>query len=199
MKKRIIILSVILLAILLIIPLVSTAAKNLIMYNPENGRPVIVVGEETPEELVGKEVSLMIPADNKPTVEKDTTESLPEEEINVVSQKRNVAYSELEIKAQLDAYKEREKRFNEIMYKYHGTEKIDQVLNAMNAENGETDIITSYTFPESGKTLLRYVVEIFDTMNPLEEEKEVLREFSQALVQYNDINDDDLENRINNL
>lgn len=61
MKKRIIILSIILLVIVLLIPLVVSSAQMLILYNPENGKPVIVAGEEIPEELMGEEVSIMIP------------------------------------------------------------------------------------------------------------------------------------------
>lgn len=197
MKRRIIFLSIISLVILLLIPIVVSAAKTLIMYNPKNGKPVIVAGEEIPEELMGQEVSVMVPQKVEPVSEEPIGNVT--EEINVVSQKRSISNSEQEIEAQIEAYKDLEENFDEIMYKYHGTEKINQVHTAMNNENPATDVITSYTFPESGKTLLRYVVEIFDTMNPTEEEKQVLREFSQMMVSGNDINDEELENRINSL
>lgn len=62
-------------------------------------------------------------------------------------------------------------------------------------------MITSYTFSESGKTLLSCVVETFDTMAHTEEEKQVLKEFSQMMVSCNSnkINDEELKERIDNL
>lgn len=172
---------------------------TIIRYNPFNGKPVIVVGEEVPEELIGKEVSLMIPPKAN-TVQEEVIENVTEE-INVVSENSNSYNSPEAINTRIKEYEQLERDFESIMYKYYGEEKINQILTAMNNENPETDMITSYTFPESGKILLRCVVEIFDTMNPTEEEKQVLREFSQMMLSghSNKINDDELKERINNL
>lgn len=176
---------------------ISFACKNIIKYNPFNGKPVIIAGKEIPEELIGEEVSLMIPPKTNTVLENEVIGNVTEE-INTVVPNSNV---DKEIEAKLQAYQELEENFEKIMYKYHGKEKIDEILTSMNNENPETDMITSYTFPESGKTLLRCVVEIFDTMTPTEEEKQVLREFSQMMVSGNSnkIDDEELKERINNL
>ena len=173
------------------------ACKSIIKYNPFNGKPVIVAGNEIPEELIGKEVSLMIPPKTNTVLENEVIGNVTEE-INTVVQNSNV---DKEIEAKLQAYQELEENFEKIMYKYHGKEKINKILDSMNNENPETDMITSYTFPESGKILLRCVVEIFDTMTPTEEEKQVLREFSQMMVNGNSnkIDDEELKERINKL
>lgn len=176
---------------------IAFACKNIIKYNPFNGKPVIVAGNEIPEELIGEEVSLMIPPKTNIVLENEVIGNVTEE-INTVVPNSNV---DKEIEAKLQAYQELEENFEKIMYKYHGKEKINKILDSMNNENPETDMITSYTFPESGKTLLRCVVEIFDTMTPTEEEKQVLREFSQMMVSGNSnkIDDEELKERINNL
>ena len=176
---------------------ISFACKNIIKHNPFNGKPVIIAGKEIPEELIGEEVSLMIPPKTNTVLENEVIGNVTEE-INTVVPNSNV---DKEIEAKLQAYQELEENFEKIMYKYHGKEKIDEILTSMNNENPETDMITSYTFPESGKTLLRCVVEIFDTMTPTEEEKQVLREFSQMMVSGNSnkIDDEELKERINNL
>lgn len=176
---------------------IAFACKNIIKYNPFNGKPVIVAGNEIPEELIGEEVSLMIPPKTNIVLENEVIGNVTEE-INTVVPNSNV---DKEIEAKLQAYQELEENFEKIMYKYHGKEKINKILDSMNNENPETDMITSYTFPESGKTLLRCVVEIFDTMSPTEEEKQVLREFSQMMVSGNSnkIDDEELKERINNL
>lgn len=188
------------------------AVTKIIKYNPINGKPVIVVGENIPEELMGKEVSVMIPAESKTKIEEEPIGNVIEEnnmviigdvveEINVVSEKKNSYNSPEAIDARIKEYEQLERDFETIMYKYYGEGKINQIFAAMNNENSETDMITSYIFPESGNILLRYVVKIFDTMNPTEEEKQVLREFSQMIVDGNDnkINDEELKERINNL
>lgn len=188
------------------------AVTKIIKYNPINGKPVIVVGENIPEELIEKEVSVMIPAESKTKIDEEPIGNVIEEnnvvitgnvveEINVVSDNKNSYNSPEAIDTRIKEYEQLEKDFESIMYKYHGEEKINQILAEMNNENPETDMITSYTFPESGKTLLRCVVEIFDTMNPTEEEKQVLREFSQMMVEGNSnkIDDEELKERINNL
>lgn len=187
------------------------AVTKIIKYNPINGKPVIVVGESIPEELMGKEVSVMIPAESKPKIEEPIGNVIEEnnivitgnvaEEINVVSEDKNSYNSPEVIDTRIKEYEQLKRDFESIMYKYHGEEKINQILAEMNNENTETDMIKSYTFPESGKTLLRCVVEIFDTMNPTEDEKQVLREFSQMMVEGNSnkIDDEELKERINNL
>ena len=61
MKKRIIIIGIILIILMLIIiPFTVTASKDLIKYD-ENGKPYIYGGEEVPEELKGKEGSIVVP------------------------------------------------------------------------------------------------------------------------------------------
>lgn len=172
---------------------IVVAVTQIIKYNPFNGKPIIVAGEEIPEELIGEEVALMIPPKTN-TVPKNEVIGNITEEINVVVPDSNV---DKEIELKIQKYKELEEDFDRIMYKYHGKEKIDKILVDMNNENSEID----YGFPESGKTLLYCVIEIFDTMNPTEEEKQVLREFSQMMVvgNSNKIDDEELIEKINDL
>ena len=78
MKKYIILIVVLL--ILLLVPLVTLATKNVLMYNPENGKPVVVAEEESPEELIGKEVSLLVP------IKPNETEELNVSDIQIKSE-----------------------------------------------------------------------------------------------------------------
>lgn len=75
---------------------------------------------------------------------------------------------------------------------------MDKLYSDLNA-NSNTEVVSNYEFPKEGITLLQYVIDIFDTMNPTEDEKDILREYSQDIVKANEINDENLENRILNL
>ncbi len=196
-KRKTIIISIVVILVLCIVPVIVSASKNLIMYNPDNGRPIVSYNQEVPEELIGKEVSIQIPA-NQQVVDETEPEEDIQEEVNVLSKKRNIQEdSEEEIQAQYAEHQNLVNSFKEILYKYHGKEKMDKLYSDLNANN--TDVISNYEFPEAGRTLLQYVVDIFDTMNPTEAEKNILRQYSQDLVKINEINDEDLENRILNL
>ncbi len=195
-KRKVIIVSLVIILVLCIIPIMAFANKTFIMYNPDNGKPIVAYDQEVPEELVGKEVSIQIPATQSQVI--DEAEEVIDEEVNVLSKERNIQeYSEQEIKAQYEEHQNLVNNFKQILYKYHGKEKMDKLYSDLNANNDV--VISDYEFPEEGKTLLQYVIDVFDTMNPTEEEKDILREYSQNIVNFNEIDDKDLVNKILNL
>ncbi len=195
-KRKVIIVSLVIILVLCIIPIMAFANKTFIMYNPDNGKPIVAYDQEVPEELVGKEVSIQIPATQSQVI--DEAEEVIDEEVNVLSKERNIQeYSEQEIKAQYEEHQNLVNNFKQILYKYHGKEKMDKLYSDLNANNDV--VISDYEFPKEGKTLLQYVIDVFDTMNPTEEEKDILREYSQNIVNFNEIDDKDLVNKILNL
>lgn len=196
-KRKVIIVSLVIILVLCIIPIMTFANKTFIMYNSDNGKPIVAYDQEVPEELVGKEVSVQIPATQPQVI--DETEEVIDEEVNVLSKERDIQeYSEQAIKAQYEEHQNLVNNFQQILYKYHGKEKMDKLYSALNANNND-EIISDYEFPEEGKILLQYVIDVFDTMNPTEEEKDILREYSQNIVNFNEIDDKDLVNKILNL
>lgn len=120
------------------------------------------------------------PFNGKPIILAD--KEVPEE-INVVIPNN---YTDKKIESEIKKFEELKEKFESIMCKYHGKEKIEQILASYENEK-----------------LLYCVIEIFDTMNPTDDEKQVLKEFSQMLVDSKQINgnkfDDELKKRINNL
>lgn len=84
-KRKAIIISIVVIFVLCIVPVIVSANKTFIMYNPDNGKPIVAYDQEVPEELVGKEVSIQIPATQPQVI--DETEEVIDEEVNVLSKK----------------------------------------------------------------------------------------------------------------
>ena len=58
---------------------------------------------------------------------------------------------------------------------------------------------TSAGFPEAGKVLLNCVIEMCEDSSVTVENKMILKDVAQSIVKLNNVNDEELENKINDL
>ena len=195
MKKYIILIVVLL--ILLLVPLVTLATKNVLMYNPENGKPVVVAEEESPEELIGKEVSLLVP------IKPNETEELNVSDIQIKSEEELKQIEEITtedkinpeddvIRIAAEEEKNRMESFYNTLSDYYGDDLINKIKREMSED-------TSVGFPEAGKVLLNCVIEMCEDSSVTVENKMILKDVAQSIVELNNVNDEELENKINDL
>ena len=189
MKKYIILIVVLL--ILLLVPLVTLATKNVLMYNPENGKPVVVAEEESPEELIGKEVSLLVP------IKPNETEELNVSDIQIKSEEELKQIEEITteddvIRIAAEEEKNRMESFYNTLSDYYGDDLINKIKREMSED-------TSAGFPEAGKVLLNCVIEMCEDSSVTVENKMILKDVAQSIVELNNVNDEELENKINDL
>ena len=196
MKKRIIIIGIILIILMLIIiPFTVTASKDLIKYD-ENGKPYIYGGEEVPEELKGKEGSIVVPRNVEETSINLQNDDM-DEAAAIRAQSEDIDYEELH--SRVSKIEERNRKFDEILFKYYG-EEIEKIKSDMREEgiHAEYGDASDMLFPPSGVKLLKHAVNIYNTTS-IQEEKDIIKEFCQVTVSGNDIGDIELENIINNM
>lgn len=195
MKKYIILIVVLL--ILLLVPLVTLATKNVLMFNPENGKPVVVAEEESPEELIGKEVSLLVP------IKPNETEELNVSDIQIKSEEELKQIEEITtedkinpeddvIRIAAEEEKNRMESFYNTLSDYYGDDLINKIKREMSED-------TSAGFPEAGKVLLNCVIEMCEDSSVTVENKMILKDVAQSIVKLNNVNDEELENKINDL
>lgn len=192
--KKIYVILIIVVLILFLIPLIVVATKNILMYNPENGKPVVVAGEEAPEELVGKEVSLLVPIE--PEIIEDIENQIMSEdelkEIEKITTEDEINPEDDVIRKAAEEEKNKMEKFYDILSDYYGADLINKIKKEMS-----TDITGE--FPKSGKTLLNCVIQMYEDENVIKEDKLLLKDVAQTIVKLNKINDDELERKINDL
>lgn len=203
-KKKIIIIGTIILFVLILIPSIIFATKGEIKYTPE-GKPYFYYYEEVPEEYKGKEGAIAVPANyaseeivvenkskQKNTNKDELTADIPVQDLD--------EETDAQIKAYLEEQQAKEDMFFEILNKYHGKDKVDNVINTMTEESApESNGEISSDFPPSAYELLELVIDIFDNKNPTEEEKAILKEYTQSLVRCNNVENEYIRDRILNL
>lgn len=88
--------------------------------------------------------------------------------------------------------KNRMESFYNILSDYYGNDLINKVKKEMSED------ITG-DFPESGKTLLNCVIQMYEDETVTKEDKVLLKDVAQTIVKLNKVNDDELERKINDL
>ncbi len=192
MRKRIIIIGIIII-VLMLIPFTVKASKNLIKHD-DNGKPYIYGGEEVPEELKGKEGSIVVP------LHPDNNEIEVQEEEELASGNMEEAFAELD--ARIAKIEETDRKFDEILFKYYGRDEIEKIKERMRNEgiHGDYGDVNSITFSPSCKELLWNAVNIYNTTS-IQEEKNVIKEFCQDMVNCNrrEIDDQKLIQAVDNM
>ena len=199
MDRNKIIISILVTVILvgLTIPAIKVVATRNIEYFDE--KPVIHAGESIPNDIHGDFV-YAVPSSNSELdrLNNGTETPLIKEEIYMPTEEEiERGLDNIEVK--LEEIKRLERRFDEIMDKYYGKEEMDKIRKGMNEESAFTSEGFFEGIPklgENGKILLQYALELIDTKNLNNEEKEIIKSMIQGLVMNNDIQDKELEERI---
>ena len=88
--------------------------------------------------------------------------------------------------------KNRMESFYNILSDYYGDDLINKIKREMSED-------TSAGFPEAGKVLLNCVIEMCEDSSVTVENKMILKDVAQSIVKLNNVNDEELENKINDL
>lgn len=205
-KKKIIITLLIIVLLLILIPLGAFGVfvtKNILIDGKE--ARIIYADEPMPDDIeAGTPIVLEIPNKSKDTIEElekekkqATTESLTAEidsEYNV-----NEIGEEIYEMAGFKEKEEKEEKFLEVFKKYYGSAETEALFAEIRDEtNKRNSFEEPYKFPETAKKLLTAVIDIIDTKNLTDEEREALVCIVQSM-DLTTLDDKELVNHINNL
>ena len=205
MKKKIIIISVIILFVVLL-PFTVLAAKNMISYT-KSGKPIVSTCEAVPDEIKGQEFALAVPVNESETRDdilqkekNDALNKITSEKITTFSTtEKNKIKEEIDISANKKETLDSESEFVVVFKKYFGNKETEALFTSIkNETEANAKNNTKYTFPENGKKLLNAVLDIIDNSNPTKEEINILKKVVQSM-DLTTLDDKELVKRINNL
>lgn len=215
MKKRIIIIYIILVSLLILISFTILTSKNLIAYNLENNKLVVMAGEKIQEKNNGKNEVITIPIETDEQVEKRRRkekenalaekaafeESVKEESVEITN---ITALTEEKTETNIIMNKNDEIENNAvaILKKYYGNNEIETQMEQIRTDMSNVtsgDLKQDYIISENGISLIRKAFEIIDKNDASPEEKYTLIEYLKCIDPIGIKEDSELKNRMYNL
>lgn len=215
MKKRIIIIFIILVSLLIFISFTILTSKNLITYNLENNKLVIMAGEKIQEKNDGKNEIITIPIETDEQVEerrkkenenalaeKAAFEELVKEESVEITNITALTEEKVETDIIMNKNNELENKAVAILKKYYGNNEIETQMEQIKTDMSivtSGDLQQDYIISENGISLIRKAFEIIDKNDASAEEKHTLIEYLKCIDPIGIKEDSELEKRMCNL
>lgn len=196
MKKKILFVICLLCIMIGGVTIASLARGRQIRYT-EKGLPIVVSGEEIPDEIKGQNFALEVPMETPGSNGDDIADfALEETEIMELNSEMNTNQDVNEIEDCLNSseIRELEEKGKETLYRYYGEQKIEELIE----RNQNESLKNGFIFPESGEELLEMMFDIIDNPNALEEEKESLIAIIHEMDLYG-LKNEELKQKIENL
>ncbi len=194
--------------VLIILPIIVVGNIRTLKYN-EEGKPIVHSAKEMNELKDGTEFVYAIPSNTSIT---KSDKEISEEKRKILE---NVSNSSVAIKSltveEKEKYaeeisehtkedikdKEQEEEFKRIFIKFYSEKELEEVLSSMENEIDEymRNNPGNYIFPESGKVLLRRSIEMINSKDIAESEKETII-YVIGDMDLTTLNDDNLRNEL---
>lgn len=214
MKKKKLLIGLIVLLIILT-PLIVTAAKDLIMYD-EQGRVIVRAGEEKPDIPAGTPTALVIhnetESEKEAKKEKETQNALAEKEAFEANAQLSTA-SQVELepitteeKAQMDNVILAEHNYEDeakvVLKKYYGNSKIEKLFKQLKAETSKStsgSLLNDYTIPDVGIELIDLMFDMIDGDKATSDEKETIKNYLKTIEPLGIRNNEELKIKLEDL
>lgn len=213
--KKIIIISIILVSLLILISFTILTSKNLITYNLENNKLVIMTGEKIQEKNNGKNEVITIPIKTDEQVKeqrkKENENALAEKAAFEESVKKEsveitniTALTEEKVETDIIMNKNNELENNAvaILKKYYSNNEIETQMEQIKTDMSNVtsgDLQQDYIISENGISLIRKAFEIIDKNDASTEEKHTLIEYLKCIDPIGIKEDSKLKRRMYNL
>ena len=193
MNRRKIWIIIIFIFVVIGIPINILASKNLLQYN-DDGKLIIFAGEEIPQEVEdGTPIVIAVP--NTPQMTPDEFQQKEKEEFMKAHNDLQNIVKDKDLTCNLP--KVEIQPFKEVLYKYYGEEKIDEIYSKINKElNGNYTSAPSY-LTKSQRKIYEICLEIINSNAATNAEKNILIKELKELV--DTVADQDIVEKINNL